>query len=106
MSRELSAIIRAALILTVPEDPTEKYEKIREGLTPLLVDGAADGTAAVPSLLEQMPILQAGVQDMPSVCSDGRMPCPYSSLRLLSRPADRIFIAPSWLVARYIHRKS
>ena len=39
--------------------PLKCMEKdTRKKLTPLLADGAADGTAAVLSLLEQMPILQ------------------------------------------------
>lgn len=43
-------------------------EKMRGGggLTPLLADGVDEGTAAVPSLLEQMPIsLAAGVGIFP-----------------------------------------
>ena len=38
---------------------TRIEKKIRVALTPFLADGVADGAAAVPSLLEQMPIFAA-----------------------------------------------
>ena len=56
--------------------PLTSMKKIHGILTPLLVDGAADGTAAVLSLLEQMPILP---YDMPE--EDGKNAAPSSSSR-------------------------
>ena len=38
---------------------TRIEKKIRVALTPFLADGVADGAAAVPSSLEQMPIFAA-----------------------------------------------